>query len=242
MEFGDAAGALNCDGGFALEEFVEVVAPGAEGGEDSFDGAAAVEAEVAGFEGGGFFGVGDEGDSVEVEVVEPFFVVVGLGGDEDEVFVGEFEDFAGALFGLGVVVFEPVEGVVGVEGDGGAAGFFVLFGDLGVEEGLRGFADILGEEASGDVFEEGGSGDEEVYAGGALVDGPGVGFGPRTGDRVEGDAGVELLELLVELGGVAVVVVGEMEVVVGEDVGELGADHEDVAMSDEDGFDLGEFG
>ena len=52
---------------------------------------------------------------------------------------------------------------------------------------------------------------------------------------------MEVLEGGVEIFWVAFPDVHEVEVVVCEDGGEFGADHQAVAMADEDGFDFGEF-
>ncbi len=201
-----------------------------------------MEAEAPGFEEVGLF-VGFDGlDFLDGEGFEPFEVAVGLGGDEDEPFVIEAEDACGALFGLEVVGGDPVGGIAVFDFEGGEAWFGALDGGgLGVEEVAVRFADVLGEDAAGDGFGDGAAGDEEVDARGAEVDRPGDRFRPWAGDEVEGQHGEGVLEHLVEFARVAEAMFHQVEVVIGVDRGELSADHEGVAMADEDGFDSGEF-
>ena len=59
---------------------------------------------------------------------------------------------------------------------------------------------------------------------------------------MKGKSGEEVLERRVEIFGVAFTDVHQVEIVVGEDGGEFGAHRKDIAVADEDGFDLGEFG
>ena len=54
-------------------------------------------------------------DGVLIEVLEPCFVEIGLGGEEDKSFVIEFKGTGGALFGLGVVLFDPIKRVVTID-------------------------------------------------------------------------------------------------------------------------------
>jgi hypothetical protein len=58
---------------------------------------------------------------------------------------------------------------------------------------------------------------------------------------MQGEDCDEIFERGVEVFGVAFPDVHEMEVVVGENGCEFGANHQAVAMADEDGFDFGEF-
>ena len=69
--------------------------------------------------------------------------------------------------------------------------------------------------------------------------------GPRTEQNLEGEVegkgGKEVLERRVEIFGMALADVHQVKIVVGEDGRKVGAHGEDVAMADEDGFNLGEF-
>ena len=60
--------------------------------------------------------------------------------------------------------------------------------------------------------------------------------------QVKSENGEKILEGSVEVFRVAFSNVHEVEIVVCKDRGEVGADREDVAMANEDGFDFGEFG
>ena len=235
-----AAGALDGDFGIGLEEFLRIIPPGAEDGEDTLEVAAAMESELAGFEEFGLFVLIDLGDGLGVESVEPFLIEIRLGGEEDEVFVGEAEGASGSLFGLFVEGLDPLERIIAPDLDAGEAGLGAVDGGLGVEEVSVGFADVFGEAASGDLFLLGGTGDEEIYAGSAEVDGPGDRFGPRSGHEVEGEGREEVLQHCVERLRVLQAVLHEVQVVVGVDPGEVAADHEDVAVANEDRFDVGE--
>lgn len=114
-------------------------------------------------------------------------------------------------------------------------------GGLGVEKIAVGLADVFGEEAADDVFVDRGAGGEKVDAGSAEVGGPGDSFGPRAGDEVEDEDGEEILEGGVEVFRVPFADVHEVEVVVGENGGEIGAHHQAISMADEDGLDFREF-
>ena len=112
---------------------------------------------------------------------------------------------------------------------------------MGVEEIAVGFADVFGEEATGDVFVGGRSGRKKIDTRRPDVGGPGDGLGPGSGGEVEGKGGKEVLERRVEIFGMALADVHQVKIVVGEDGRKVGAHGEDVAMADEDGFNLGEF-
>ena len=63
-------------------------------------------------------GLSEGGDLTGSDGGEPFLVEVWLGGDEDVVVVGEFEELAGALFRLVVEVLQPLNRIGGVDFDG----------------------------------------------------------------------------------------------------------------------------
>ena len=98
------AWALDFDGVFALEKFVQAFTPTSEDGQDSFDGATAVKAEGACLKEIDFLGLGDFCDILFGEAFEPFEIGIGLCGDEDEVFIIEPEGTSRALLGLSVVL------------------------------------------------------------------------------------------------------------------------------------------
>jgi len=112
---------------------------------------------------------------------------------------------------------------------------------LGVEEIAVGLADVFGEEATGDVFVGGRPGDKKIDTRRPDVGGPGDGLGPGAGGEMKGESGKEVLERRVEIFGMALADVHQVEIVVGEDGRKVCAHGEDVAMADEDGFNLGEF-
>ena len=116
--FPGASRALDGDGGVVAEEFIGFFFPGGEGGEDALEATATREFEFAGFEGFVFLGLSEGGDLLGSEGGEPFFIEVWLGGDEDVVVVGEFEELAGALFRLVVEVLQPLNGIGGVDFNG----------------------------------------------------------------------------------------------------------------------------
>lgn len=113
---------------------------------------------------------------------------------------------------------------------------------MGIKEIAVGFADVFGEEATGDVFVGGRSGRKKIDARRPDVGGPGDGFGPGAGGEVEGEGGKEVFERRIEIFGMALADVHQVQIVVGEDGREVRAYGEDVAVADEDGFNLGEFG
>ena len=94
-------------------------------------------------------------------------------------------------------------------------------------------ANILREEATGDCFVRRRSARKEVDAGRAEVGSPSDIFGPWAGGEVQGENGKEFFEFKVELGRILDFVLHEVEVVVGVNRGEGGADGEDVTLANE---------
>ena len=78
---------MDVDEFLLAEEVVESVLPAAEDGQDLVDGAAAVEAEAAGFENRGFLGLGDFRDRGGVEGFEPFEIAIRLRDDDGEILI-----------------------------------------------------------------------------------------------------------------------------------------------------------
>jgi len=112
---------------------------------------------------------------------------------------------------------------------------------LGVEKITIRFSDVFGEETASDIFVNRGPGREEVNAGSSDISGPCNGLGPRSGGEVEGEDCEEVFKSGVEIFWMAFLDVHEVEVIVCEDGGEFGADHQAVAMADEDRFHFSEF-
>lgn len=69
------------------------------------------------------------------------------------------------------------------------------------------------------------------------MEGPGDGFVPGAGGRMEGNGSEGFFEHAVVAGGVLEVVLGEVEVVVDVEIAEVGAGQEGVPFSDEVGAD-----
>ena len=64
--------------------------------------------------------------------------------------------------------------------------------------------------------------------------------GRATAWRGQGDE--QLFQFVVQIGWILELLIGQVKVVVGEDIGKVGTNHQGVAMSDEDGFDAGAVG
>jgi hypothetical protein len=238
-EISGTAGTLNGDCLLALEEFLGLLAPCAQHGEDSGQGATAVEAEASGFQRFRFFPLFDSRDVGGAHFVQPLFIKIGLGGQEDKGFVRETKGPARALLGITIEFFDPEQGVHLIDLDGGESRFAIRDGGLRVEEIAIGFTHIFGEAASGDLLTGGGPRDENVRTGSAHVGGPGDRLGPGAGDEMESEHRHHLLEGFIQMARIAKVVLHEVQVVVGIDGRELASGHQDVAAPDEDGLDGG---
>ena len=199
-----------------------------------------MEAEATGLEDFGLLVILEFLGDLRREVLKPFFIKVRLSGEEHVGVVFQSKGFRGALLGLRVVCeiqnIGSFPSTCSVESwfDAGSGGCLSRR-DCGRVPG------VFGEESAGHHLLGGGGRREEVHPGSAKIDGPSNGLRPGTGDGVKRQSRVDVLQHAVEFLRVAEFVLHEVEVVIGEDRGELSTQRQHVAMAHEDGFDTGEF-
>lgn len=230
---------MDCDTIRAGEKLIGFLAPSAQDRKDFLNRAPAVEAEGTRFEEVCFLGFSDFLDVGIGEVFEPLEIGIRLRGDECEVLVFQSEGAGGALLGLLVELGDPFDRIAAIYLEGGVpwlAG--VRDGGLGVEIIAIRLADVFGENAAGNILVIGGACDEKVDAGCAEIGRPGDGFRPWACCEMEGEDGEGVLEHLVELRGIAELVLHEVEIVIRVNAGELTADEQAVPVPDEGGLDF----
>ena len=114
-EFCAAAGTLNSDLLLALEEFIRLRAPGSEDRQDAVEVASTIPTEATGFQKLGFFDLLKPADVSRIDGGKPLGIIAWLGGEEDKGLVRKAKGPPRALFGTLVELFNPFEGISGVD-------------------------------------------------------------------------------------------------------------------------------
>lgn len=224
------------------EEVVLPLAPGTEHRQDFLQGAAAVEPEAAGFQQVGFLGFVDGLHRLFVEGGEPFEVTVGLSGHEGVNIVIVPKHPGRALFGLAIVVLHPVDGIPVLDFQSGKPGLWkVARQGLGIEKISVRLAHVLSKNSTDHRLLGGPGSGENIHTRRSEIGGPGDGLCPRAGDGMQGDPGEEVFEHIIKVRGMSDAVLHQVQVVVGKNRSELSPQNQSIPVTDEDGFDLGEF-
>lgn len=201
--------------------------------------AAAFKVVKAGFQQAEFLGLVQSLDVLVSQSREPLLIALGLGGEQNVVFIAVIEESGNALLAIFVEFLCGAKDIRAIEFHGAGAGFGKSFFDqLGEEQILRRVLHIAIKYPTSHFRRLVVTSEKQVHEGTLEMQRPGVLLVPRAGGQMKGQGGETVLEGSVLEIGELEIILRQMEVIIDKERGEHSPGQERVALSHKVAADL----